>query len=131
MSAGSDRLPQADDLASGLSGGERQRVFLARALQSTQAMTSSGLFLDEPTTALDPDRSRAVAARMWRAAREVDLLVFATHDLTLAAEADYLLWLGEGRQLAFGPSQWVLSAWRAQAGEGEPVEARASVPAVF
>ena len=130
-SGGSDRLPQADDLASGLSGGERQRVFLARALQSTQAMTATGLFLDEPTTALDPDRSRAVAARMWRAAREVDLLVFATHDLTLAAEADYLLWLGEGRQLAFGPSQLVLSAWRAQAGEGEQVEARASVPAVF
>ena len=118
-SAGLDRLPQASDVASGLSGGERQRVFLARALQSTQAMASTGLFLDEPTTALDAARSQAVASRMWRAAREVNLLVFATHDLALAAEADYLLWLAEGRQLAFGPSQVVLAAWRAQAGVGK------------
>jgi ABC-type multidrug transport system ATPase subunit len=82
-------------------------------------MASTGLFLDEPTTALDAARSQAVASRMRRAAREVNLLVFATHDLALAAEADYLLWLAEGRQLAFGPSQVVLAAWRAQAGVGK------------
>jgi ATP-binding cassette subfamily B protein len=117
-SAEPDRLPQASDPASGLSGGERQVVFLARALQSTQAMASTGLFLDEPTTALDPARSQAVASRMWRAGKEVGLLVFATHDLALAAEADYLLWLAEGRQLVFGPSQEVLAAWRTQAGVG-------------
>lgn len=89
-----------------LSGGERQRIFIARALCRRPA----ALFLDEPTTALDAKRRHDITKLIRHEAQTGKLLVFATHDLDLAREADYILQLRHGRVVAFGPTAQVLAA---------------------
>ena len=62
---------------SDLSGGERQRVALAR----TMAVEPAVLLFDEPTTGLDPYRSRNVAEMIARTHRESGkTVVVVTHD---------------------------------------------------
>ena len=62
---------------SDLSGGERQRVALAR----TMAVEPAVLLFDEPTTGLDPYRSRNVAEMIARTHRESGKTVLVvTHD---------------------------------------------------
>lgn len=95
-------------LMNNLSGGERQRVVLARAL----ATNARVLLLDEPTANLD----LAHQAMMFRLVRErvsgcESAAIVITHDLNLAAEfADKILLLKEGRIIAFGNPQDVLTA---------------------
>jgi ATP-binding cassette subfamily C protein LapB len=92
---------QAAEAGGPLSGGERQRIFVARAL----AQPDTGLFLDEPTTALDSDRRAGVMALLRSAASERKAVVFATHDSELAAIADYTLCISRGRVISFGRRQ--------------------------
>jgi iron complex transport system ATP-binding protein len=90
-----------------LSGGERQRVFLARAL----AQGATLLLLDEPTTALDIGHQQEVLELVDQLRRTHGLTVVATmHDLSVAGEyADRLLLLGEGRVVAAGRAEEVLT----------------------
>jgi iron complex transport system ATP-binding protein len=64
-----------------LSGGERQRVLLARAI----AQETPVLFLDEPTSHLDPQYQVSIAALIRRLAKSGKAVVVAIHDLTVAA----------------------------------------------
>jgi iron complex transport system ATP-binding protein len=64
-----------------LSGGERQRVLLARAL----AQETPVLFLDEPTSHLDPQYQVTTAALVRRLAQKGKAIVVAIHDLAVAA----------------------------------------------
>lgn len=112
-----DAILRGASPAAALSGGERQRVFLARAALQGGCC----LFLDEPTTALDAARAHAVAMWMHRLAGQVECLVFATHDLQLAGQADYSLWLQNGRLRAFGPSAAVLADYLSEAELGAQV----------
>ncbi len=88
-----------------LSGGERQRVALARALAAQPRF----LLLDEPTNHLD----LAYALEVMRYLRcEVAGglgAVAVLHDLNLAARADHLVLLAQGRVLASGPPGAVLT----------------------
>ena len=84
----------ADRPARVLSGGEQQRLALARAW----ALKPRVLFLDEPTSSLDP----AAAAEVERVIREIyangTTLVLTTHTLGLARRAaDEIVFLHEGR----------------------------------
>jgi iron complex transport system ATP-binding protein len=90
-----------------LSGGERQRVFLARAL----AQGATLLLLDEPTTALDIGHQQEVLELVDQLRRAHGLTVVATmHDLSVAGEyADRLLLLGDGRVVAAGRAEEVLT----------------------
>jgi putative ABC transport system ATP-binding protein len=77
-----------------LSGGEQQRVALARALAAQPAL----LFADEPTGNLDVANARQVSELIFGLAAETGAaLVTATHDEALAARADRIVRLADGR----------------------------------
>ncbi len=77
-----------------LSGGERQRVGIARALFGKPQV----LLADEPTAALDTERSREVAALLaGEAHRHGVATVIATHDPELVDHADRVVRIRDGR----------------------------------
>ena len=102
-----------------LSGGEQRRAILARAL----AQGPRVLLLDEPTAALDLKYQVAILGLARRLAHDDGLAVVVTlHDLNQAAGvADRLALLAEGRVLAVGPPDEVLTAELIGATYGVPV----------
>ncbi len=91
------RLPLGYDTAAGerglaLSVGERQRISLARAMLRRPRV----LILDEPTSALDGEMEKQIAASLSDNLRGGTLIVI-THRPALAASADMIVTLDEGR----------------------------------
>lgn len=89
----------APRIATDLSGGEAQRVALARAL----ARGAELFLLDEPSASLDAITRDATLVWLMNtiAARAIPALA-ATHDPALAAMADWLVLLAEGRIIQQG-----------------------------
>ena len=76
-----------------LSGGQRRRVDIARALINTPKI----LFLDEPTTGLDPKTKESVWQTIFDLQKKEGLTVFlTTHYMEEAATADYIVILNHG-----------------------------------
>jgi molybdate transport system ATP-binding protein len=100
-------MPLMHRRVTSLSGGERQRVALARALHSAPDV----LLLDEPLAAIDvPRRGRIIDALLEIRDTLHVPLVYVTHAAEEArAVADYAIALDEGRVIAAGPTQHVLS----------------------
>ena len=88
-----------------LSGGQRQRIAVARAAVRPKTI----LILDEPTTSLDEQNARAVAAALERvAAGRTTLLV--SHDLELVSHADLILFMDRGRVVERGTHDELMRA---------------------
>jgi tungstate transport system ATP-binding protein len=83
--------------ARALSGGQQQRLALARAW----SLRPDVLFLDEPTSSLDPHAKQEVEALMEEFARAGMTLVFASHNLGQVKRlATRVVYLERGRVLA-------------------------------
>ncbi|MFJ9677023.1 ABC transporter ATP-binding protein [Streptomyces sp. NPDC101194] len=80
-----------------LSGGQLQRIAIARAMLRDAPV----LLLDEPTTGLDRLAAQRIIAPLRRLAEGRTTIVI-THDLALAADADRILVLDEGRLVESG-----------------------------
>jgi len=77
-----------------LSGGERQRVAIARALMNNPKV----LFADEPTGNLDAETGRQIMDVLEKLHQNhAQTILMVTHDRTLAAQADRILLLKDGR----------------------------------
>jgi iron complex transport system ATP-binding protein len=100
-------------LFSRLSGGERQLVLIARALVQDAPL----MLLDEPTSHLDFRNQIRVMHALKDLIRQRELtVVMATHDPNLVLGfADRVLLLHEGRLLADGAPEAVLTGARLQA----------------
>jgi lipoprotein-releasing system ATP-binding protein len=80
--------------SSALSGGEQQRTAVARALANDPAV----LLADEPSGNLDHQNSERLHDLFGELARELELgMVIVTHNRSLAARADRVLQLEDGR----------------------------------
>ena len=81
-------------LPSQLSGGEQQRVAIARALANEPDV----LLADEPTGNLDSATSQEIIDLLRRLSRTEGLsIVLVTHDAAIAAGADRVVRMSDGR----------------------------------
>ena len=82
-----------------LSGGQRRRCDIARALVNTPKI----LFLDEPTTGLDPQTRKSVWETITKLQRDTGMTIFlTTHYMEEAAEADFVIVIDNGSIVAKG-----------------------------
>lgn len=85
-----------------LSGGEQQRLAIARAW----AMAPQVLFLDEPTSQLDPGATRQIEEMLATLKAEGVTLVMASHDMGQVRRlADRVLFLNRGRLVEDAPTR--------------------------
>lgn len=98
-----------------LSGGEQQRLSLVRALACEPEL----LFLDEPTSNLDPASTAAIENLILEANARGVTIVLITHDAGQARRlGEDLIFLQDGRVVETGPVEQVLNTPRS-----EPVRA--------
>ncbi len=82
-----------------LSGGQRRRCDIARALLNKPKI----LFLDEPTTGLDPQTRKNIWETIISMQKSTGMTVFlTTHYMEEAAEADYVILIDNGEISAKG-----------------------------
>jgi ABC-2 type transport system ATP-binding protein len=90
---------QANDLVRTFSGGMRRRLEVARALLHRPRV----LFLDEPTTGLDPQTRRALWEKLHQLRQQEKLTIFlTTHYMDEAEHCDRIAILDHGRLIAEG-----------------------------
>lgn len=95
-------LERARQQARTLSGGEQQRLALVRALAGQPEI----LFMDEPTSSLDPNASLALEELIEKTVANGTKVVMVTHDLGLARRlADDVLFLHQGQLCEQTPAQ--------------------------
>ncbi|SJZ84372.1 ABC transporter ATP-binding protein [Anaerorhabdus furcosa] len=82
-----------------LSGGQKRRVDIARALIHKPSI----LFLDEPTTGLDPSTRELVWNTIANLQKEYQMTIFlTTHYMEEAATSDYIVIINHGQIVAQG-----------------------------
>lgn len=91
-----------------LSGGQKRRTDIARALINRPTI----LFLDEPTTGLDPQTRRNVWDMIKKLQVEENMTVFlTTHYMEEADDADYVVIIDEGSVAAKGTPTEIKDAY--------------------
>jgi len=102
--AGFDLL--VGERGSSLSGGQRSFLVLARALVEPCKL----LYLDEPTGAMDTQTEQLFIERLAVATAPDQTLIVSTHRNAMLRIVDRLIVLDQGRVIADGPKESVLSA---------------------
>lgn len=92
---------KAKNLPSQLSGGQQQRASIARAL----AGHPSVILADEPTGALDSRTGREVMNFLQQLHREGNTIVLITHDNSIAAQAERVVRITDGKIVYDGPAE--------------------------
>jgi putative ABC transport system ATP-binding protein len=87
---------KVDTLPARLSGGQRQRLAIARAMANSPAV----LLADEPTGALDSEGGADVLQLFQRLNDAGQSIVMVTHDRAIAAAAQRIALMRDGRVLA-------------------------------
>ncbi len=105
---------RADTLAMNLSGGEKRRLGIAMSLVGRPAL----VFLDEPTTGLDPGARRELWALIRQLKKEGTTILLTTHYLDEAEQlADDVAIMNHGKIVARGsPAELI-----AQYGQGSSI----------
>lgn len=91
-----DRVGLADkakNMPSQLSGGQQQRVSIARALAGDPSI----ILADEPTGALDSKTGKEVLSFLKKLHKEGNTIVLITHDNTIAAQAERVIKIHDGK----------------------------------
>lgn len=108
-----DVIHLAGRLYPSLSGGEKQRVQLARVMAQIWRPDSNAyrlLLLDEPVTSLDLGHQRQLMQAVRTFADSGVGVVMVVHDISLAAAySDHLLALKDGRHVAYGDPEQVVT----------------------
>lgn len=82
-----------------LSGGQKRRCEIATALLHTPDI----LFLDEPTTGLDPATRESVWSTLKKLQKEMDMTIFlTTHYMEEAARASHIAIMDKGHLVQYG-----------------------------
>ena len=90
-----------------LSGGQRQRLALALALVNDPEI----VFLDEPTTGMDPQARRSVWETIKQFKAEGKTIILTTHYMEEAEElSDYILIMDHGKIIKEGTSSELISS---------------------
>lgn len=84
-----------------LSGGQQQRVSIARALVARPSV----ILADEPTGALDSKTGREVIGLLQELHREGNTIVLITHDSSIAAQAERIVRLADGKVIFDGSAE--------------------------
>ncbi len=98
-----------------LSGGQQQRVSIARALAGNPSI----ILADEPTGALDSKTGKEVLQFLKKLHNEGNTIVLITHDNTIAAQAERVIRIHDGKVVYDGESDLAKFATLAHAGDEE------------
>lgn len=106
---------KAKNMPSQLSGGQQQRVSIARALAGDPSI----ILADEPTGALDSRTGKEVLGFLKKLHREGNTIVLITHDNTIAAQAQRVIRIQDGKVVYDGDADITKFATVAHTGDGE------------
>ena len=103
-------LPNGDQTVIGekgvtLSGGQRARVGLARGLY----VKADLYLLDDPLAAVDPEVAMVIYERAVQTFLKDKARILITHQHQFLSDADQVLYLDDGKQIAHGTYQQVMS----------------------
>lgn len=104
-----DLQPQARQLTSSMSGGQRQRLALAAAVIHKPEL----LFLDEPTSAVDPENRRDFWEQLFDLCDGGTSIVVSTHYMDEAERCHQLAILESGIKRAEGSPQQLMDSMAA------------------
>ncbi len=111
-----------------LSGGQKQRFSIAAALVNEPLV----IFLDEPTTGLDPQSRRHLWGVIKRIRSEGKTIVLTTHYMEEAEElCDRVAIMDQGKIIALAPPQELITRLLARGFKKERVERLANLEDVF
>jgi iron complex transport system ATP-binding protein len=114
-----DSVALASKLVGEMSAGQQRRVMIARALVASAEM----LLLDEPSNALDISAQRDLREMLRGLAQQGTGILLITHHIAdILPEIDRVLMMRDGRILADGPKQDLLTAARLGELFNTPVE---------
>ncbi len=113
---------KAGNMPAQLSGGQQQRVSIARALAGDPSI----ILADEPTGALDSRTGKEVLGFLKKLHKEGNTIVLITHDNTIAAQAERVIRIQDGKVVYDGEPDITKFATVAHAGDDEEGESNES-----